>query len=74
MDSVNENYSKSEVCMEVRFLQAEGLRKSEIRHGLVWSVNKLKAGQMALNDDTGKYRADREPRKLTIIVSLLKVW
>jgi hypothetical protein len=35
MDSVAENYSKSEVHTVVRFLQAEGASQSEIHRGLV---------------------------------------
>jgi hypothetical protein len=35
VDDVIENYSKSEVCVVVRFLHAEGVSQSEIHRRLV---------------------------------------
>jgi hypothetical protein len=46
MASVIEYYSKFEVCMVVRFLQAEGVS--------AW-CSKFKDGQTALNDDPQKH-------------------
>jgi hypothetical protein len=65
-----ENYSKFEVCMVVRFLQAEGVSQSEIHRRLVSVYGQkvfrqkevsvvqqiYKAGRMSLNDDPQIHR------------------
>jgi hypothetical protein len=69
MGGVNENYSNFEV-FTVRFLEAEGVIEIDINRMLVSiygqnvfsqkevavSYNKLKVGQVALNDDLEKHR------------------
>jgi hypothetical protein len=70
MASVTENYSNFKVSAVVRFLLLEGLSQSEIHCSLVSiygkhifsqkevsvSYNKLKVGQVALDDDPEKHR------------------
>lgn len=87
MSRVIENYSKFEVRMVARFLQAEGVGQNEIHCRLVsvcgkkvWSrkevsvwCNKVEDGRMALNDVQINTDTDHGICALMKIVSLLLV-
>jgi hypothetical protein len=48
MAGVIENYSKFEVCMVIRFLQAGGVSQSKIHRGLVFMVRTFSAESKCL--------------------------